>query len=77
MSKYNLVNQAKLVVIAAIALLCAALSGHPRLETQQPDNRVEIVGMEVPAAQRPGSDDGAAFAVHFVGETRGSLEPCG
>jgi hypothetical protein len=44
---------------------------------QQPVNRVEIVGEQIPMDQRTGSDDGAVFAVHFSGETHGVLEPCG
>jgi hypothetical protein len=44
---------------------------------QQPRRRVEIIGVSVPAAERAGADDGAAFAIHFTGDTHGSLQPCG
>ena len=37
----------------------------------------EIVGMSVPLEQRVGVDDGAAFVVHFAGDTRGTLDVCG
>ena len=44
---------------------------------QQPRRRVEIVGVSVPASERAGADDGAALAIHFTGDTHGSLQPCG
>jgi len=37
----------------------------------------EIVGMSVPLEQSVGVDDGAAFVVHFAGDTRGTLDVCG
>jgi hypothetical protein len=40
-------------------------------------NLFEMVGMTVPFEQRTGVDDGALFAVHFTGDTHGSLDPCG
>ena len=45
---------------------------------EQPAARLfEIVGMSVPLEQRVGIDDGAAFVVHFAGDTRGTLDVCG
>ena len=43
----------------------------------QPPRMFEIAGMSVPLEQRIGVDDGAAFVVHFGGDTRGTLEACG
>jgi hypothetical protein len=37
----------------------------------------EIAGIELPFEKRVGVDDGAAFVVHFSGDTRGSLDTCG
>ena len=37
----------------------------------------EIAGMDMPLEKRVGVDDGAAFVVHFAGDTRGSLDTCG
>jgi hypothetical protein len=43
----------------------------------KPTRLFEIVGMDVPLEKRFGVDDGAAFVVHFVGDTRGNLDTCG
>jgi hypothetical protein len=37
----------------------------------------EMVGVNVPFEKRIGADDGAVFVVHFMGDTHGSLDPCG
>lgn len=37
----------------------------------------EIAGIDMPLEKRVGVDDGAAFVVHFAGDTRGSLDSCG
>ncbi len=37
----------------------------------------EMAGMTLPLEQRVGVDDGAVFAVHFSGDTRGTLDACG
>ena len=44
---------------------------------EQSGRMFEMVGMSVPFEQRTGVDDGALFAVHFTGDTHGSLDPCG
>ena len=43
----------------------------------QPARLFEIAGMTMPLEQRVGVDDGAAFVVHFAGDTRGTLDTCG
>jgi hypothetical protein len=71
----------KLIVIAAIAGATCYYQPWQAIGAgiaQQEDrSRVEIVGQETPAKDRFGSDDGAAFVVHFTGDIHGSLEPCG
>jgi hypothetical protein len=42
-----------------------------------PARLFEIAGIDQPLEQRIGVDDGAAFVVHFAGDTRGSLDTCG
>jgi hypothetical protein len=37
----------------------------------------EIVPMGLPLDQRFGEDDNPLLAIHFSGDTRGSLGPCG
>jgi hypothetical protein len=49
----------------------------PASAQDQPGRLFEIVGMSIPLEQRVGVDDGAAFVVHFSGDTRGSLDACG
>ncbi|HXG64312.1 MAG TPA: hypothetical protein VNO70_04335 [Blastocatellia bacterium] len=46
-------------------------------DQERPKPKVEIVGFDVPMSERPGADDGAAFVIHFTGDTHGSLEECG
>jgi hypothetical protein len=64
------------VVAIGVVLLIAALTTIDGREVQD-GGRPEFVGMFVPRAERAGSDDGAAFAIHFAGDTHGSLDPCG
>ena len=70
-----------LLKLAAIVSV-AALIGIVHLDTaavvqDQPGRSFEIAGMTMPLEQRIGVDDGAAFVVHFGGDTRGTLEACG
>ena len=74
----------KLIKLALLALAAAFLfSDIPLQETvarpaqQQARRRVEIIGSEVPFDQRIGEDEEALFAIHFTGDTRGRLGPCG
>jgi hypothetical protein len=71
----------KQLKLAAIGLV-AAFAGFLHLDAiagaqNQPGRLFEIAGMSVPFEQRVGVDDGAAFVVHFAGDTRGSLDVCG
>ena len=69
----------KLVAILVMAGLpfVAHLLKTAEASQDQPARLFEIVGMSVPFEQRVGVDDGAAFVVHFAGDTRGSLDTCG
>jgi len=69
-----------LIILSAAGFICSSLAWQETLaiaEQEQPTRRLEVVGVSVPFAERMGTDDGAAFAVHFIGSTHGSLEPCG
>jgi len=44
---------------------------------QESRRQFELVGISMPFADRAGSDDGAEFAIHFMGDTHGSLDTCG
>jgi hypothetical protein len=68
----------KVVAIAVVLSIAAltAIDGREVLRSQD-GARPEFVGMFVPRAERVGSDDGAAFAIHFTGDTHGSLDTCG
>jgi hypothetical protein len=60
------------------AILCACLSWQGRASEQDAARkRVEVVPQGTPLAERFGPDDGMSFAIHFSGDTHGSLEPCG
>lgn len=68
--------------LAAILLVAGlAMFAHSRRSdgaTQDQNVRLfEIAGMDAPLDKRIGVDDGAAFVVHFAGDTRGSLDTCG
>ena len=68
----------KLAAIVSVAALAASVHLQTAVVAQdQPGRLFEIVGMLVPLEQRVGVDDGAAFVVHFAGDTRGSLDTCG
>ena len=68
----------KLVAIFSVAALAVFAQLHSTVGAQeQPGRLFDLVGMNVPLEQRVGGDDGAAFVVHFSGDTRGSLDTCG
>lgn len=75
------VKRIKLVVtLLAAILICSAPAWEAvraAIAQEQPQNRIEVIGVSIPFADRMGVDDGAAFVVHFIGGTHGSLEPCG
>ncbi|HEX8186593.1 MAG TPA: hypothetical protein VF747_17630 [Blastocatellia bacterium] len=81
MQNQRVIKRIKLVVtLLATVAVCSALArqeAQATLEQEQPQRRLEVVGVSVPFAERMGVDDGAAFVVHFMGGTHGSLEPCG
>ena len=68
----------KLVAILFAAVLTFAVYLGNTSAAQDPTARLfEIVGMNTPLDERVGADDGAVFAVHFSGDTRGNLDTCG
>jgi len=71
----------KLIVVAVVAgATCYYLPWRAigaGIAQQEDRSRIEIVGHETPTKDRFGSDDGAAFVIHFTGDIHGSLEPCG
>ncbi len=68
----------KLAAVAAVAALAVFAQLHATVAAQdQPRRLFELAGMFVPLEERVGVDDGAAFVVHFTGDTRGSLDTCG
>lgn len=78
MQNQNTIKGLKLVAI----LLAAGVAFLAHMQTivgaqNQPVRLFEIAGMNMPLEQRVGVDDGAAFVVHFAGDTRGSLDVCG
>ena len=67
-----------IVILFACALGFFARSQSTATATQdRPARLFEIVAMDTPLEKRFGSDDGAVLAVHFAGDTRGSLDTCG
>lgn len=68
----------KLIAISSVAALAAFAQLHSLVVAQeQPRRLFELIGMNVPLDQRVGVDDGAAFVVHFSGDTHGNLDTCG
>lgn len=67
----------KLAVIFSVAVLAVFARFHDTAAQEQPGRLFELVGITVPLEQRVGIDDGAAFAVHFSGDTQGNLDTCG
>lgn len=73
-----MIKQLKLLAIGFVGAFAALSSTHTAVVAQdQPGRLFELVGMNVPFEQRVGAADGAAFVVHFAGDTRGSLDTCG
>ena len=71
-------NLVAILIMAVLVSFSALRSAVTSTATQDRATRLfEIVGMDVPLEKRFGSDDGAAFVVHFAGDTRGSLDTCG
>lgn len=68
----------KLAAILSVAALAVFAQFQKAVAAQDPSGRLfELVGMTVPLEQRVGIDDGAAFVVHFSGDTHGNLDTCG
>ena len=68
----------KLIAIVSVAALAALFHLHALAGAQdQPARLFEFAGMTMPLEQRVGVDDGAAFVVHFGGDTHGTLDACG
>ncbi|MFY9556031.1 MAG: hypothetical protein WAV20_08060 [Blastocatellia bacterium] len=74
-----MIKKVKLFAALSIVVICVALQFQTaaRGEQDQSARLFEIAGMNVTLEERIGVDDGAAFAVHFVGDTRGNLDTCG
>ncbi len=80
MQKLNIITRIKLIVVAFLAVvsLVGMRSGQTAASGQeQPRRPLEFVPVSAPLEGRAGTDDGAAFAIQFIGSTHGSLEPCG
>ncbi|MFL6214679.1 MAG: hypothetical protein ACJ74J_12395 [Blastocatellia bacterium] len=80
MQKLNIITRIKLAVVAFLTIvsLVGIRSGQTATSEQdQPRRPLEFVPVSAPLEGRAGSDDGAAFAIQFIGSTHGSLEPCG
>ena len=81
MQKKNRVKRIKIAVILLSAVFACGFLGREQTSANkseaQSQRRFEIVGIDAPLAERTGTDDGAAFAIHFTGNTHGGLEPCG
>ncbi len=68
----------KLAAIFSVAALGVFAQFQKTVAAQDQSGRLfELVGMTVPLEQRVGIDDGAAFVVHFSGDTHGNLDTCG
>jgi hypothetical protein len=66
------------VVTISIAVLAFVFNLRGAASSQDQSGRLfEMAGMTMPLEQRVGVDDGAAFVVHFSGDTRGTLDACG
>lgn len=81
MQKLNTIKRVKLAVVAFLTMTSFAClrSGQAAAnrEQEQPRRPLEFVPLTAPLETRAGTDDGAAFAIQFMGSTHGSLEPCG
>jgi hypothetical protein len=78
MQNQKAIKTTKLIIMFIAATVCSYLPEQRANAGQdQPRKQLEFVGFNAPYETRAGVDDGAAFAVHFIGSTHGSLEPCG
>jgi hypothetical protein len=81
MQKLNTIKRVKLAAVAFATVISFAClrSGQTAAnrEQEQPRRPLEFVPVTAPLETRAGTDDGAAFAIQFIGSTHGSLEPCG
>ncbi len=75
----TLIKRIKLSAITLIAaFLCSYLPFQQTSASQEPaERKTELVATGVPLAERLGADDGAAFVIHFGGDTHGELGTCG
>jgi hypothetical protein len=72
------IRRLKLVAILfAIVFTFVVHLGNTSAAQDSTARMFEIFGMNTPLEQRIGVDDGAVFAVHFSGDTRGNLDTCG
>jgi hypothetical protein len=79
MVKQKNINRIKLFAILLVAGLAVFMNSQRSNGgiQNQPARLFEFAGMDMPLEKRVGVDDGAAFVVHFSGDTRGSLDSCG
>lgn len=81
MQKLHTIKRIKLIAVAVIVvswfagLRAGQTAANP--EQEQPRRALEFVPVTAPLETRAGTDDGAVFAIQFIGSTHGSLEPCG
>lgn len=81
MQKLNTIKRVKLAAVAFLTVISFACLRAEQTaanrEQEQPRRALEFVPATAPLESRAGTDDGAAFAIQFLGSTHGSLEPCG
>ena len=81
MQKLNTIKRVKLAAVAFVTVISFACLRSEQTaanrEQEQPRRALEFVPATAPLETRAGTDDGAAFAIQFLGSTHGSLEPCG
>jgi hypothetical protein len=81
MQNQKMNKRIKLIAVAMLSAFASYLLPWPdtgaSAAQQRQYARPEIIGQETPYNERFGSDDGAAFAIHFSGDIHGNLEPCG
>jgi len=78
MQNQNTINGLKLfAILLATGIPFLAPTKTTAGAQDRPARLFEIAGMNMPLEERIGIDDGAAFVVHFAGDTRGSLDVCG
>ena len=72
----NSIKLFAILLVAGLALFLNSQNSDGAIQ-DQPARLFEFAGMDMPLEKRVGIDDGAAFVVHFAGDTRGSLDSCG